>query len=144
MSADTLLNRLEGVREVGPGRYVARCPAHEDRQASLSITEKPDGVLLVHCFAGCAIAEVVGALGLDLADLFPPRESGAAGLVRSGKPVKRRWSAAQILAALTLELCEIVLVIGAIARRGAVTPTEYDRLLRSVQRVMHAEGYCSD
>lgn len=38
------------------------CPAHDDKRASLSITEKSDGKLLVHCHAGCDQAVVVGEM----------------------------------------------------------------------------------
>ncbi|SAL24957.1 hypothetical protein AWB67_00973 [Caballeronia terrestris] len=144
MSADALLDRLDGVRQVGPGRYVAKCPAHEDRRASLAITEKPDGVLLVHCFAGCAVAEIVDAVGFNVSNLFPPREPGERGLLRSGKPQRRRWSASQVLPAVSLELLEILIVLQAVLKRGSVTVSERTRLVRSVARVQAAEGATRD
>lgn len=52
------------------GRVMAQCPAHDDRNPSLSIRESSDGTLLVHCFAGCQTADVVDAVGLSMADLF--------------------------------------------------------------------------
>jgi len=52
------------------GYYMARCPAHEDLNPSLSITEGDDGQVLVHCFAGCKITEIVAAIGLEEKDLF--------------------------------------------------------------------------
>jgi len=70
MPADTLLQRLEGVRQTAPGQWLAKCPAHDDRTASLSIKQADDGRTLVHCFAGCGAADVVTAAGLTLADLF--------------------------------------------------------------------------
>ena len=135
-----LLDHLEGVRATGHSRWVARCPAHNDSRPSLAITEKADGSVLLHCFAGCEIGDVVGALGLDLSDLFPARQPG----VHSMKRVKRRFSAEQVLGAVTLELIEITLVVGAIARRGSVTKTERERLLQSVSRFMAAEGSTHD
>jgi len=66
------LDRLERVRKSGRG-YTAKCPAHEDRTASLSITAGDDGRILLHCFASCSAAEVVAATGLTLADLFVRR-----------------------------------------------------------------------
>ena len=68
----TLLGRLEGVRKSGKG-WVARCPAHADRTASLSVGEGDDGRVLLHCFAGCGAADVVHSVGLSLGDLFPAR-----------------------------------------------------------------------
>jgi hypothetical protein len=69
MSAAALLDRLEAVRANGPGRWVARCPAHEDRSPSLSIREVEDRTL-VYCFAGCEVHDVLAAVGLTVADLF--------------------------------------------------------------------------
>lgn len=60
---------LDGVVQVRNG-YLARCPAHEDRLPSLSISQAGDGRLLIHCFAGCDTAAVLAALGRGFADLF--------------------------------------------------------------------------
>lgn len=51
----------------------ARCPAHEDHVASLSVRLGDDGRVLVHCHAGCTLDDVLGALGLSVADLFEAR-----------------------------------------------------------------------
>jgi len=86
MSADTLLSRLDRVRKSGPASWSARCPSHEDKTPSLSVKEQPDGRLLVFCHGGCTVDEVVGAVGLELADLFPPRptQPGAARRASAG------------------------------------------------------------
>jgi hypothetical protein len=69
---DALLGMLEGVHRCGRG-YVARCPSHDDRTASLSIGEGHESRILLRCFAGCSAADVVHSLGLEVRDLFPPR-----------------------------------------------------------------------
>lgn len=61
----------------------ATCPAHEDKVASLSWTVDAEGKVLLCCHAGCTAAEVVTALGADLADLYPPRSKRAARVVRT-------------------------------------------------------------
>ena len=66
-----ILPRLEKVKSTGPGKWQARCPAHDDKRPSLSIREAEDGKVLLKCWSGCGSAEIVGALGLSLADLFP-------------------------------------------------------------------------
>jgi hypothetical protein len=71
LPADILLPRLVDVREVGPGQWSACCPAHADGTPSLSITETEDFTLLVFCHAGCDIYDVMGAVGLQLCNLFP-------------------------------------------------------------------------
>jgi len=50
------------------GGWMARCPAHDDRKPSLSISECEGGIL-VHCHAGCSQAEVIAAL--DARGLWP-------------------------------------------------------------------------
>lgn len=65
-----LINRIEGVSQVGSG-WVGLCPAHDDKDPSLSIGEGDDGRALVNCHAGCSPEAVVAALGLEMSDLFP-------------------------------------------------------------------------
>jgi len=48
----------------------ARCPAHDDSRASLSLSEGDDGRALLYCHAGCDVREVVEALDLNMSDLF--------------------------------------------------------------------------
>lgn len=86
MSAAALLDRLDCVRLTGPSKWLALCPAHRDRNPSLSIRETDGGVVLVKCWTGCSAAEIVGAVGLDLSALFPPRESTGKALPRSERP----------------------------------------------------------
>lgn len=49
--------------------WLGRCPAHEDKKPSLSISEK-DGKILLKCHAGCETSDILAALGLDYKDLF--------------------------------------------------------------------------
>jgi hypothetical protein len=66
------LPRLENVKKTNRG-WTAKCPAHNDKHNSLSLSEGEDGQALIHCFAGCSPDAVTTALGLKLADLFPPK-----------------------------------------------------------------------
>src|ERR1039457_2660207 len=82
-----VLDLLEGVRP-GTDGYTALCPAHGDTRSSLSIGEGDDGRVLLKCFAGCETQEIVDALDLDMADLFPrdgtkptAKASNSAGLM---------------------------------------------------------------
>jgi len=65
-----LLNRLSKVKQTGTGKWVACCPAHEDRSPSLSIKQANDKIL-IYCFAGCDVDDVVGSVGMSLSDLMP-------------------------------------------------------------------------
>jgi hypothetical protein len=58
------------VKRNGAG-WKARCPAHEDRIASLSLGQGRDGRWLLHCHAGCSLEAILAAAQLTAADLFP-------------------------------------------------------------------------
>ena len=60
MTADTIAKVLGG-RKVGGG-WMARCPAHDDREPSLSIIDAKGGKVLVRCHAGCDQVNVIAAL----------------------------------------------------------------------------------
>lgn len=55
------LERLQGVVATSSG-WTARCPAHNDPKASLSISSAEDGSALVHCFAGCEYKAIISAV----------------------------------------------------------------------------------
>lgn len=67
---EDLLHRLQGVRGGGDDRWTARCPAHDDQQASLSVARGDDGRALVRCHAGCSTADVAAGAGLQMRQLF--------------------------------------------------------------------------
>lgn len=69
MTAGELAERLHG-RRSGRG-WVARCPAHADRNPSLSIGEGGDGRVLLKCWAGCSVPAVLDAAGLRWRDIMP-------------------------------------------------------------------------
>jgi hypothetical protein len=50
------------VRKQPDGSYMACCPAHDDSEPSLHLSESPDGTLLWHCHAGCSQEAVREAL----------------------------------------------------------------------------------
>jgi hypothetical protein len=51
--------------------FMARCPAHADNNPSLSINLGRNGVVVIHCQAGCDTAEVLQAVDLYVDDLMP-------------------------------------------------------------------------
>jgi hypothetical protein len=68
MNAQDVLDRLKKVTG-SKGKWMACCPAHQDKSPSLAVTEADDRVL-VHCFSGCDTQDVTAAIGLNVADLF--------------------------------------------------------------------------
>jgi hypothetical protein len=68
-----VLSRLRDASPSGPTgtEWAARCPAHEDTKASLSVGLAEDGRVLLHCHAGCDWRAIVAALGLAGRAFFP-------------------------------------------------------------------------
>lgn len=65
-----ILNRLgSAARPDGDGNYKCRCPAHDDKQESLSVREGDKGIVL-KCFAGCTIDAICARLGMKPSELF--------------------------------------------------------------------------
>lgn len=84
---ELVLPRLDGVKKSG-GVWSARCPAHEDRQASLSVSVGRDHPVVFHCHAGCPPDAIVSALSLAWGDLTASREEPVGtGEVLVGKAV---------------------------------------------------------
>ena len=66
---DRILDSLDRVTERGE-HWDARCPAHDDRVASLSLSIGAEGRCLITCHAGCEKPAILEALGLTWKDLF--------------------------------------------------------------------------
>lgn len=129
MALDQLLVRLDGLKSTGRSRWLAKCPAHDDRRPSLSIRELDDGRVLMHCWSGCETEAVLSAIGLTFSDLFP-------GALAVHTPrIRRPFNAADVLAALELE-ANTVLIAAADMANGR--PFNRDRLLLAVERISAA------
>jgi len=124
VTVDVILSRLEAVRHVGAGRWRARCPAHDGKNKNvLSIGETSDGTVIVKCFAGCTAAAIVGAVGLELHDLFPNVEWQSTGMhhVRPRRP-RADWPA--LVLACERDLLLVKIMLAAVARRESVNDTD--------------------
>ena len=76
------------------------CPAHDDRNPSLSVNEG-DGCAVIHCHAGCDSADILSKLGLRVQDLFDRADvgqrtrktNGQNGTVRSARATSNESAA---------------------------------------------------
>lgn len=86
------------IRPRGEQAFMASCPLHTDQSPSLSVGWRDNtpagrgGAVLLHCFSCQApAAEIAGALGLRLADLFDnPAPTTAHSSTRTAAPGVRR------------------------------------------------------
>ena len=132
-AADRRLPHLPRVKRTAPGKWPACCPAHESKSgSSLSVRELDDGRLLVHCFGGCSVESVLGAIGLDMTDLFPERVAApGAGTA----PQRLRLSASQAIEILERETMIVAVVGGDMVRKKDITEPDHRRLIQAVSRV---------
>ena len=64
-----VLRCFDGVKRCNDDRYMARCPCHDDRKASLSIGRGQKGIVM-KCQAGCDTHDILACVGLKPRDLF--------------------------------------------------------------------------
>ena len=132
MSAlNTVLSRLDKVQRIGNDRYKAICPAHDDRSPSLAIKDD-GGRLLLHCFGGCETSDVLGAIGLDFADIMPDKAMG------SFKKDRKPFYAMDILGIIKLEATLAYIYASDMAKGLVLTSNDKERLFLAASRINHA------
>lgn len=134
--AEKIIERLNGVRARPDGRWMAKCPAHQDRTASLAIREVNDGRVLVHCFAGCEPLDVLTAIGLEMTDLFPER------IDQHMPKVGRVALTADAVRALQHEL-EVIKILADDMSRGTPAPDVCKRARLAADRLQAAVRMCN-
>ena len=136
-AADKLLSRLQRVKRVGPGKWIASTPTRDDKIPSLAITEKDDGTVLLHDFGGDSVDAILGAVGLSFADLYPDKPGHFA------KPTRRPFNASDVLSLVAFESTVAVLVISDVVKRDGATEEDLARLLVAAQRLGNAAEVCN-
>lgn len=130
---DLILHGLERVKSTGPGKWQALCPAHNDKRPSLSIKESDDGRVLLKCWTGCGAAEIVNALGLSLADLFP---GDRRGLTEHGTgPARRPFDWQDALKGVSHEIAVARLIVSAVNSGREMDAKSIDRLALAEERI---------
>jgi hypothetical protein len=131
MSALDLISRLDGVVDKGAAGWRAQCPAHGSKGPSLWVTDH-DGVVGVHCFAGCSVEQVLSAVGMEMDDLFPPRPKDPAEV---GKPIRRSIPAQSVLESVAGEALIVALVAQDVFDGKRVAETDRKRVWTALQRL---------
>jgi hypothetical protein len=130
---DNVLSGLDRVRRTGASSWVARCPAHDDRNPSLAIRETEDGRALLHCFGGCSVDAVLRALNLEMESLFPPRDPTPGG---GHRRERRPWRASDLLTLAAAESTIVAVVASQLARGDDVPEPDLARLQVALGRLV--------
>lgn len=124
---EAFLSRLDKVKGRN-GSWTACCPAHADRSPSLSIRETGDGRILLHCFGGCSVESVLGAVGMDMTDLFPDRPTSA-------PPERTRFYASDLLRVIAFESTVVMVAAYDLAKGKKLSEPDLRRLEVAHQRI---------
>jgi hypothetical protein len=131
MNIDLLLSRFQKVKHTGKQTWLACCPAHDDQSPSLSIREKDDGLILLHCFTGCEVGDILAAIDLNIDALFPDV------LNPCKSPDRRPFPAADVLRAIAFEA--LVVQASAVSMlTGVFSGKDRERLSVAVARIQAA------
>lgn len=141
MSVAKLLDRLDGARQTGPGRWIAKCPAHEDRSPSLSIRELDDGRCLIHDFGGCGTEAVLDALGLEMQVLFAERLAGS-GPAGGHTSTHSRVPARDLLEIVSEEVSVVSIIAADFFDKRSIREEDWRRLQTAANRIHRARDYC--
>ncbi len=96
---EKILSKLHKVKKYKRGTYAACCPAHNDKNPSLYVTEKSDGTLLIHCMSRqCSAVDIMAAIGLEMTDLFPEKLSD------HRRKIYQPWNPGDILESLSRDM----------------------------------------
>ena len=134
-----LIDALDGVKQTGSSRWIARCPSHDDRSPSLSIRECDDGKVLLKCFAGCETEDVLAAVGLSFSDVMPER----VGEQHFHRPVRQRIPPRDALALLDHESLVVAIIGADILEHKDVNEPTLSRLAKAVGRINETRSMCA-
>jgi len=134
MIVDKILRLLDKVKKKGDNSWIARCPAHNDKNPSLVITER-ECMILLHCFSHqCDVSNIVHAVGLELSDLFSEQIK-----IEGSKPIRRkRFPAEAILEALAEELVITEIGLAVLASGGTLNEKAQARMKKASNRFTEA------
>lgn len=132
-AVDLLLSRLDNPRPNGRDRWRCACPVCGGKNRStLSVGIGDTGAVLVKCWKeGCGPDQIAGAVGLELEDLFPQRET-------SSRPQARRRliSAGQALEVLEDEMTLAIVVMSDMRKGIAPNDQTGERMFVALARVI--------
>ena len=142
MSAvENFINRLDKVKGRN-GSWTACCPAHEDKSPSLSVREGEDGRVLVHCFGGCSVDQIVGAVGMDINDLFPPKREWSQQTT-TVKAMKPRFYASDLMRIISFEALVVSICAYDMSQGKKLSEGDRERMKLSQQRIEEAVKYAN-
>ena len=133
MGINDILARLKKTKSTGKDRWVACCPAHPDKNPSMTIRSLPDGRILLHCFAGCDPGTIIHCLGLEFSDLFPEPLSR-----ERLRPIRAPFSALEALECLRTESAIVAFAVSDVVDGKPLSQDDALRVARAAGLIASA------
>lgn len=130
---DNFVSRLSKARRTGNDSWIGCCPAHEDKSPSLTVREADEGMLLVHCFAGCSIDAIAGALGFSVSDLMPDKPADE---IRKSRKIP--FSPSDVLACAKNDAALLYVVMCDLSKGIALTSKQIEAAKKAAARIYSA------
>ncbi len=94
---DFIVSQLKGVKNLPCKSGISRsiqgcCPAHNDREASLTVSLSDDDKILLYCHAGCDYRDIVSALGLQISDMIERKDPECLEKIVWFYAMKAKWT----------------------------------------------------
>ncbi len=112
------------------------CPCCGGRSYKVKISEADSGGVLIHCYAGCDAIDLVHAVGLQLSDLMPIRDSTPEGR-KAARAAQREGSILCALEVIRHE-AKIVRIVAGDVIRGDLSEADHARCIQADTRIEQA------
>lgn len=133
MSIESVLAALKKVKKTGNNRWVACCPAHGDKNASMSVMLTNDGRVMVHCFSQqCDFMDIAKSAGLKARDFFPDSFDYTSNSGRIN------YNASDALQCLEHELYVARIAIHGLVSGKGISKEDYERIAIAHSRILSA------
>jgi hypothetical protein len=97
---------------------------------------------LIHCFGGCSTADVLGSMGLDMTDLFPPKREWV-GETQGAKPMKPAFYASDLLRIISFECLVVSICAYDMSQGKKIAEGDRERLKVAQQRIEEVMRYAN-
>jgi hypothetical protein len=126
-----LLERFDKLKQTAPDRWIACCPAHDDKSPSLHIKDAGDK-LLVRCFAECSFRDIADAIGAQPSQFF------AGGYDRRDFDKKHRVPWRDVVEVIRGEMWVLMTFSSALRKGQPLTDADHKRLIQAGSRIEQA------
>jgi len=142
-----ILSHFENVKKSGSNQYQCKCPSHEDRSNSMGVSLSDDGQkIIMNCFAGCTLTEVMQASGLTWDDIMPNKrvdsfimkDGEVSGMIKQ----RQSFNPYAALKYLANDILFVAMCAAEVNSGRKLIPEDQNKLLKSVGNTRRLYDLC--